>query len=141
MVPHPFFQSHQWRSPLRSRFGGVRQPRSLFPTPQRRPRGRKISRSCCLSPLIFFFITGEFTSGLTAEGTGGAAGRRSLLTFFRCRKKVRRGAGAQPHYNLMHPTGVARATPNPYICFSDVPTSFVISGHATLQGGTPSFYN
>jgi len=33
----------------------------------------------------------EFTSGPTAEGSADAAGRRFLLTFFRCRKKVSLG--------------------------------------------------
>jgi hypothetical protein len=40
-------------------------------------------------------LPGEFTSGPTAERSADAAGRRSLLTFFRCRKKVSRGAGGE----------------------------------------------
>jgi hypothetical protein len=32
---------------------------------------------------------GEFASGLTAEGSGGAAGRRLLPTFLRCRQGKR----------------------------------------------------
>ncbi len=37
----------------------------------------------------------EFTSGPTAEGSADAAGRRFLLTFFRCRKKVSLGSGVK----------------------------------------------
>jgi hypothetical protein len=40
-------------------------------------------------------MPGEFASGLTAEGSGGAAGRRFCL-LFSLQKKVGRRAGAQP---------------------------------------------
>jgi hypothetical protein len=46
-------------------------------------------------------MPGEFASGLTAEGTGGAAGRRFCL-LFSLQKKVGRRAGAQPRNNIMH---------------------------------------
>jgi hypothetical protein len=46
-------------------------------------------------------MPGEFASGLTAEGSGGAAGRRFCL-LFSLQKKVGRRAGAQPRKNIAH---------------------------------------
>jgi hypothetical protein len=49
--------------------------------------------------LCFYVMPGEFASGLTAEGSGGAAGRRFCL-LFSLQKKVGRRAGAQPRNNI-----------------------------------------
>jgi hypothetical protein len=49
--------------------------------------------------LCFCVGPGEFASGLTAEGKGGAAGRR-FCQLFSLQKKVGRRAGAKPRYNL-----------------------------------------
>jgi len=57
---------------------------------------------------LFSFLPGEFTSGPTAEGSDGAAGRRFCL-LFSLQKKVGRRAGAKPRYNQTHPTGLSQS--------------------------------
>jgi hypothetical protein len=52
---------------------------------QRRPLGRWIGRSCCLSPAYLnkceIVLPGEFMSGPTSERLGGAAGA-ALFAYF-----------------------------------------------------------
>jgi len=45
---------------------------------------------------LSFYAPGEFTSGPTAEGSGGADGAASFANFSSLQKKSRRGSGAKP---------------------------------------------
>jgi hypothetical protein len=66
--------------------------------PQWRSRGRRISgedESCLSRSERLFDMFPLFRSRLEAATMSATAGRRSLLTFFRCRKKVSLGSGVK----------------------------------------------